>query len=91
MLPKTTTALKTQVETKLRQDSQLKDFPIEVIDNNSVVTLQGEVPSEEAYRTAERLTRQVDGVVHVVNELRVQSPSSKRANPPFPGVPPTQR
>ena len=91
MLPKVTTSLKAYVETKFRQDSQVRDFPIEVIDHNGVVTLQGEVPSEEVSRAAENLAKQVDGVVYVVNELRVQSPSSKLANPPFPGVPPTQR
>jgi osmotically-inducible protein OsmY len=90
MMPSVTSKLKEKVEAKLRQDSQVKDFPIEVIDNNGVVTLQGEVPSEAVSMTAEGLARQVEGVVNVTNELIVQDPSRKNMAPPF-GVPPTQR
>jgi osmotically-inducible protein OsmY len=69
------TKVREEVEMKLRQDSLLRDFPIEVIDNNGVVTLQGEVPSEGVSMVAESVAREVEGVINVVNELYVRKPS----------------
>jgi osmotically-inducible protein OsmY len=83
--------LREKVEAKLREDPQVKDFPIEVLNNNGVITLQGEVPSEAVSMTAAGLTRQVDGVVHVINELRIEKSARRRGTPPAPAVPPTQR
>jgi osmotically-inducible protein OsmY len=68
------TRVREEVEAKLRQDSLLRDFPIEVIDNNGVVTLQGEVPSEGVSMVAESVAREVEGVINVVNELYVRKP-----------------
>jgi osmotically-inducible protein OsmY len=72
MISKTTTQLKEEVEVKLRQDSRLRDFPIEVFDYNGVFILQGEVPSEAISKLAEDLVRHVDGVVSVTNELYIK-------------------
>jgi osmotically-inducible protein OsmY len=86
------TKLRERVEAKLREDSRLKEYPVEVLDNNGVITLQGVVPSQALSMAAESLARQVDGVVNVINELDVEDRTRREGvNPPFPGVPPTQR
>ncbi len=71
MITKVTTQLKEKVEAKIRRDSRLRDFPIEVLDNNGILILQGEVPSEAISTLAENLVRNVDGVVSVSNELYI--------------------
>ena len=79
MMPKIATSLKEKVEGKLRQNAQTKELPIEVIDSNGVIILQGEVPSEGTSMIAEGLVRQVEGVVNVVNELAVNKHDSKKS------------
>lgn len=66
------TQLKQNVEAKLRRDSRLRDFAVDVIDHNGIIILQGEVPSEALSVIAENLVRQVDGVVSVSNELYIR-------------------
>lgn len=74
MVSKITTQLKEDVIAKLRRDSRLKDLPIEVLDYNGVIILQGEVPSEALALLAEDMTREVQGVVSVSNELYIMAP-----------------
>lgn len=71
MVTKLATPLKEAVIAKLRRDSRLGDLPIEVLDYNGVIILQGEVPSEEMALLAEDLAREVKGVVSVSNELYI--------------------
>ncbi len=72
MTSKTTTQMKEAVESKLRAEPKLRDFPIDVFDYNGVIILQGEISSESLSMFVEDLARQVDGVVSVVNELYVK-------------------
>ena len=74
MVSKITTQLKEDVIAKLRRDPRLKDLPIEVLDYNGVIILQGEVPSEALALLAEDMTREVQGVVSVSNELYIMAP-----------------
>ena len=74
MVSKITTRVKEDVIAKLRHDPRLKDLPIEVLDYNGVIILQGEVPSEALALLAEDLTREVMGVVSVSNELYIMAP-----------------
>jgi len=67
-----THTLKETVETRLRQHSRLKDYPIEVLDHNGMIVLQGRVPSEAISMIAEEFVRQIDGVFSVSNELYVR-------------------
>lgn len=81
-------SLNEKVEAKLRSDSQTRDFPIEVINSSGVIILQGEVPTEAISMTAEGIARQVEGVVNVMNELRIQHPSQRHMTvPPIAGAP----
>lgn len=72
MITKTTTQVKEEIESMLRRDSRTRDFPIDVIDNNGIFILQGEVPSETMSRYVEDTVRGVDGVISVLNELYVK-------------------
>jgi osmotically-inducible protein OsmY len=69
----TTTDIQLAVQTALMQDAQTQDYGIEVIDNNGIITLKGVVPSVEASERAELITRDIDEVRAVFNELAVRS------------------
>ena len=69
----TTTDIQLAVQTALMQDAQTQDYGIEVIDNNGIITLKGVVSSVEASERAELITRDIDGVRAVFNELAVRS------------------
>lgn len=59
------------VKGKLAADGDVNPFNIDVDTNEGVVTLQGRVEKEEARATAERLARETDGVVRVINLIKV--------------------
>jgi osmotically-inducible protein OsmY len=63
--------LKDQVEENLFQDKKLADFPIEVLNNNGVITLAGEVSTEEFSQAAETVARQTEGVFSVINQIAI--------------------
>jgi osmotically-inducible protein OsmY len=65
--------LKEEVEEKLRQDPRVRDLPIDVLDNNGMIILQGTVPSQSLSMLVEDLARQVDNVISVSNELYVRA------------------
>ena len=69
---RTTTLLQEEVEAKLQQDWLLKDFPIDVFDDNGVMILTGKVPSKTVSVMIEALVREVDGVVGVSNGIFIQ-------------------
>jgi osmotically-inducible protein OsmY len=64
-------AITAAVKGKLAADGDVNPFNIDVDTNEGVVTLQGRVEKEEARRTAERLARDTDGVVRVINLIKV--------------------
>jgi hyperosmotically inducible protein len=64
------------VESKLKQDPQLKNAKIDV--NNGVVSLTGEVKSIQASAKASEVARSVAGVKSVKNDLTYASRSSLR-------------
>jgi osmotically-inducible protein OsmY len=60
-----------KVRLKLASDRDVRGMAIEVHVEQGVVTLRGRVDKEKARKRAEKLAKQVKGVVRVVNELRV--------------------
>jgi osmotically-inducible protein OsmY len=65
-------AIKASVKAKLAADVRLSTLTnVEVNSTNGVVTLAGAVRSEEERRMAGEVTRSVDGVVRVDNNLQV--------------------
>ena len=76
-------SISTAVQTKLTSD-RLSNFPrINVDTERGVVNLSGVVETEAQRERVERLTRQVDGVVRVNNNLQIQNrpPSGNHPNP----------
>jgi len=63
------TQLKDKVTENLLQDSRLEDYPIDVLNNNGIITLSGEVASRELAEAAEAIARQTQGVIAVMNEI----------------------
>ena len=69
-------ALTTKVKTALALSKRVESKSINVDSLGDVVTLRGEVPSAEASQAAESITRDVQGVGDVHNQL-VTSPQSR--------------
>jgi len=69
--------LKDKVVENLMQDSRLADYPIEVLNNNGVITLTGEVPSQELSEAAEAIAKHTDGAVTVINEIVINSAAKR--------------
>ena len=66
----------TAVKAKLTADRFSNIVNIDINVTNGVVTLAGEVPNAEVKRAAEQEARSVNGVVRVINNLQVKSPST---------------
>jgi osmotically-inducible protein OsmY len=71
------TQITTQVKTKLAQNVRASSLAnIDVNTTNSVVTLAGQVESQDVKRSSETVAASVPGVVRVNNELQVASAAS---------------
>ena len=55
----------------LMNDYRTADAPIEVINQQGIITLAGEVDSFETAQAAEEIVSQQEGVFQVVNDLHV--------------------
>jgi osmotically-inducible protein OsmY len=60
-----------EVESALMNDHRTRDAIIEVDNNNGIVMLSGVVKSAEIVSAAEEVASQPDGVIKVVNLIRV--------------------
>jgi hyperosmotically inducible protein len=74
------TDITAKVKMKLAGEKALKHSDISVTTTNAVVTLTGKATSSDAKDTAERLTKDVDGVKDVDDELKTPSDSHASAN-----------
>ena len=63
--------LQHKIQTALFEDPRTKEYAIEVLDSNGVITLRGYVPSRQASNIVETVVRDVPGVVSVINETDV--------------------
>jgi hyperosmotically inducible protein len=70
------TAITTSVKSQLATDVELSTITgIEVNTTNGVVTLSGQVDTDQVKRRAETVAQSVDGVVRVTNNLQVSGSS----------------
>jgi osmotically-inducible protein OsmY len=66
-------SLAAAVQAALAKDERTAPYPIEVEDENGVITLVGKVPSHWVRETAEGIASGVPGVVTVVSELEAEA------------------
>jgi osmotically-inducible protein OsmY len=71
--------LKTKVEENLASDNDLSRYPLDVLDENGVITLAGEVPTQELARSADRIARETEGVESVISNI-VIDPEMERSD-----------
>ena len=62
-----------RVQDALAQDPRTEDLILDVVDENGIVTLTGTVPSHDAREAAEKVARQQEGVIEIVNDLAVKA------------------
>ena len=65
-----------QIEKRISKDPTLKNYKVNVSDDNGVVTITGAVPTQTARRRATQLAT-ITGVSRVDNQLTVDSSASK--------------
>lgn len=63
--------LQHQIQAAFMDDRDTREYGIEVLDNNGIITLRGTVPTHVARDRAEELVRNVEGVTSVINEIDV--------------------
>jgi hypothetical protein len=68
-----------RIQAKLYHDATLKTRDISVIAQNGLVTLSGQVSSEDERALAEHLAAAEPGVKHVIDELAIVAPSPAAA------------
>lgn len=65
--------LTTKIKTKMAADDTVKAYQIDVTTRNGVVTLKGNIDSQEAKERALRIARETEGVVNVVDMIAVET------------------
>jgi osmotically-inducible protein OsmY len=65
------TELADRVSQALMDDERTREALIDVVNNQGVVTLSGVVKSHEMRDVAEQIVRQQQGVITVVNDLKI--------------------
>lgn len=61
-----------RVANALLEDPRTEEAIIDVANDRGIITLTGTVQSEEIRRAAEEIARDQQGVISVVNELKVE-------------------
>jgi len=69
--------LKEKLDELFLQDPHLADYPVEVLNNNGMVTLTGTVPTRELSEAAEKIAKQTDGVISVINDIVIDKDAVK--------------
>ncbi|HVS61859.1 MAG TPA: BON domain-containing protein [Thermoanaerobaculia bacterium] len=67
------TGIATKIKGKLAADPEVNPFNVDATVNEGVVRLSGKVEDPEARVQAERLARNTEGVVRVINEIELGS------------------
>jgi len=78
------TWITTKIQSRYFMDDLVKGTRIDVTTENGVVTLAGQVQSDDAKQRAEALAEQTSGVSKVENKLTVGTEATTSTNPPAP-------
>jgi hypothetical protein len=76
-----------RVEAALEEDERTADYDIEVIDQDGLITLQGEVASAEDKHAAQEIAEAQQGVIDVTNALVVLGDDDRLVGTLDPDVP----
>ena len=64
--------LQSEAQQAISDDSRTREHGIEVVEENGVITLEGQVPSHEVKESAESVIEMVFGIKSIVNRLHIQ-------------------
>lgn len=71
-MDKTITDLQLVAQKTILDDPRTKEHGIEVLDDNGVITLKGNVPSRDVHKAAEKIVKDIPGVISVINSLEIR-------------------
>ncbi|HVZ34871.1 MAG TPA: BON domain-containing protein, partial [Polyangiaceae bacterium] len=78
MTKKTDADIRQAVQHELREDRRISEPGLNVVVDEGIVTLTGEVSSWGKRQAAQEAAHRVGGVLDVANEIRVKPPNSAR-------------
>ena len=64
--------LQLKAQKLISDDPRTKEHEIEALEENGVITLRGNVPSDEVSLTAEALLEETLGIAPVINKLHIK-------------------
>jgi len=67
------TDLQLKAQKAILDDERTREYGIEVLDENGVITLDGQVPSREMKETAESIVEEALDIQSVINRLDVKT------------------
>ncbi len=70
-----------RVGSALQEEPVTRDAAVDVVDENGTITLTGLVASDDALQAAKEVAQQQEGVIQVINELRVEEGDQKGEKP----------
>lgn len=71
-MDKTITDLQLVAQKTILDDPRTKEHGIEVLDDNGAITLEGNVPSRDVHKAAEKIVKDIPGVISVINSLEIR-------------------
>jgi hyperosmotically inducible protein len=71
--------LRLKVQKAIMEHARTREYGIDVMEQNGVITLKGNVPSREVSQTAEDIASGVFGVRGVLNELGISEVNETRS------------
>jgi osmotically-inducible protein OsmY len=71
-----------RVRAALEDDSRTQDAALDIVDESGVLTLTGTVASDDVRQAAEEIAHQQEGVLQVVNQLRIAEGDPEANLPP---------
>ena len=71
-MEQTKTNLQIKAQKAISDDPCTKEHGIEVLEDDGIITLNGNVPSRDTTKAAESIVRELMSVVGAINELHVE-------------------
>jgi hypothetical protein len=70
-----------RVRSALQGDSRTQDAAVDVVNEGGTLTLTGTVATKDIRQVAEEIAQQQEGVIQVINELRIDSGGKESEKP----------
>lgn len=77
-MEKTLTDLRLKAQKAILDEPRTKEYAIEALEENGIITLKGNVPSSEVGEIAKTIVEDVPGVTGVINAMEVKGKEKEK-------------